>query len=119
MVSLYLIFATLLLTLPSQGWAMFITSSQTASVKKTDMIVIQKALESGVVKQRMMDYGLSSEEALARINGLSDEQIHQVAANLDALQAGADDVGALIFLVLVVILVVVILQATGHKVVVR
>jgi hypothetical protein len=117
--SLYLVFAMFLLTLPSQGWAMFIASGQATSVKQTDMITIQKTLESAVIKQRLTEYGLSSEEALARINRLSDEQIHQFAANLDSLQAGADGVGALIFLVLVAILVVVVLEATGHKVIVR
>lgn len=117
--SLYLVFAIFLLTLPSQGWAMFIASDQAASVKQADMITIQKTLESAVIKQRIMEYGLSSEEALARINRLSDEQIHQFAANLDSLQAGADGVDAVIFLVLVAIIVVVVLQATGHKVIVR
>jgi hypothetical protein len=118
-ISLYLVFAMFLLTLPSQGWAMFIASGQAASVKQTDMITIQKTLESAVIKQRLTEYGLSSEEALTRISRLSDEQIHQFAANLDSLQAGADGVGALIFLVLVAILVVVVLEATGHKVIVR
>jgi Family of unknown function (DUF6627) len=117
--SLYLAFAVLLLSLPSQGWAMFMPSSQTASTRQTDVITIQKALESSVVKQRLMDYGFSSEEAMSRINKLTDKEIHQFAGNLDSLQAGADAVDALIFLVLVAIIVVVVLEATGHKVIVR
>jgi hypothetical protein len=117
--SLYLVLAMLLLSLPSQGWAMFIPSNQAVPTRQTDMITIQKALESSVVKQRLMDYGLSSEEAMTRINKLSDKEIHQFAGNLDSLQAGADAVDALIFLVLVAIIVVVVLQATGHKVIVR
>jgi hypothetical protein len=83
------------------------------------MDTIQKTLESTVIKQRLMDLGLSSGETTARINTLSDEQIHQLAANLDSLQAGADSGGALIFLLLVVIIVIVILQATGHRVIVK
>src|SRR5512143_360643 len=117
--SLYLVLAMLLLSLPSQGWAMFIPSSQAAPARQADMITIQKALESSVVKQRLMDYGFSSEEALTRINKLTDKEIHQFAGNLDSLQAGADGVDALIFLVLVAIIVVVVLEATGHKVFVR
>src|SRR3990172_9423869 len=96
LLSLYLAFATLLLTLPSQGWAMFIPSGQATSARQTDMVTIQKALESVVVKQRLMDFGLSPEEAMARTNRLSDDQVHQFAANLDSLQAGADGVDALI-----------------------
>jgi hypothetical protein len=117
--SLYLVLAVLLLSLPSQGWAMFMPSSQTAPTRQTDVITIQKALESSVVKQRLMDYGFSSEEAMSRINKLTDKEIHQFAGNLDSLQAGADAVDALIFLVLVAIIVVVVLEATGHKVIVR
>jgi hypothetical protein len=117
--SLYLVLAMLLLSLPSQGWAMFMPSSQVAPARQTDIITIQKALESSVVKQRLMDYGFSSEEAMMRINKLTDKEIHQFAGNLDSLQAGADGVDALIFLVLVAIIVVVVLEATGHKVFVR
>jgi hypothetical protein len=117
--SLYLVLAMLLLSLPSQGWAMFIPSNQAAPARQTDMITIQKALESSVVKQRLMDYGFSSEEAMTRINRLTDKEIHQLAGNLDSLQAGADGVDALIFLVLVAIIVVVVLELTGHKVIVR
>jgi hypothetical protein len=120
MLALYLMFALFLLTLPSQGWAMFVPASQASPSRQADLGAIQKTLESAVVKQRLMDFGLSSEEALARINMLSDEQTHKLAANLDSLQAGADSgVGALVFLLLVAIIVVVILQATGHSVIIR
>ena len=117
--ALYLVFSMLLLTLPAQGWAMFIPSGQTGPARQADMITIQKALESTVVKQRLMDYGLSSDEAMARINRLSDEQIHQFAAKLDSLQAGAHGVDGLIFLLLVAIVVVVVLEATGHHIIFR
>jgi len=120
LLSLYLVFALFLLTLPSQGWAMFIPVDQASPARQADLGAIQKTLESAVVKQRLMDFGLSPEEALARINMLSDEQTHKLAANLNSLQAGADGgVGALVFLLLVVIIVVIVLQATGHSVVIR
>jgi len=118
-IALYLIIAMIILSTPAQGWAMFIPSEETASVRQSDMSAIQKTLESSVIKQRLSDYGLSSEEALAKVNQLSQEQIHQLAANLDSLQAGADGVDALIFLLLVAIIVVIVLQATGHKVIVK
>ena len=119
MLSVYLVAAMLLLSLPSQGWAMFIPSSEAAPTRQSDIIAIQKALESSVVKQRLIDYGFSSEEAMSRINKLADKEIHQFAENLDSLQAGGDGVDALIFLVLVAIIVVVVLEATGHKVIFR
>jgi len=118
-ITLYLIIAVIILSTPAQGWAMFIPSEGEASIRHSDMAAIQKTLESSVIKQRLLDYGLSSEEALVKVNQLSQEQIHQIAANLESLQAGADGVDALIFLLLVAIIVVVILQATGHKVIVK
>lgn len=117
--SLYLAFAILVLTVPSQGWAMFIPSGEPGSVRQAEMISIQKTLESSVIKQRLVDFGLSSEEALSRINMLSDQQIHQFAGDLNSVQAGADGVDALIFVLVVVILVVLILELTGHHVILR
>ncbi len=117
--SLYLMLAMFLLTLPVQGWAMFIPAGQAKPVPQADLDIIQKTLESTMVKQRLMDLGLSSEDTMAQISRLSNEQIHQLAVNLDSLQAGADGVGVLIFLVLVAIIVVVVLEATGHSVIVR
>jgi len=119
LLALYLVLAVALLTLPSQGWAMFIPTGQSASVRQSDLSTIQKALETTVIKQRLEDYGLSSKETLARINSLSDQQIHQFATNLDSLQAGADAIDAVIFLLLVAIIVVVVLEATGHRVIVK
>jgi hypothetical protein len=87
--------------------------------RQAELSSIQKTLESTAIKQRLMDLGLSTEEALARINMLSDEQTHTLAANLDSLQAGADGVGALVFVLVVAIVVVVILEATGHHVIFR
>ena len=119
LLSLSLVCATFLLTLPAQGWAMFLPSGQASPARQADLGAIQKTLESSVVKQRLMDVGLSPEEALARINGLSDEQTHALAANLDSLQAGADGVGALVFILVVAIVVIVVLEATGHHVIFR
>jgi len=115
----YLVFSVLLLSLPAQGWAIFIPSEQAASTRHADIITIQKALETSIVKQRLMDYGLTPEEAMARVSRLSDNEVHQFSGNLESLEAGADAIDALIFLVVVAILVVVILEATGHKVVVK
>ncbi len=52
------------------------------------MARIQLVLESRVVRQKLMDLGLYSEEAMARVNKLSGEQVHQFASQLDSLQAG-------------------------------
>ena len=118
-VALYLIVSVSILTLPAQGWAMFIPSSHSAAARTSELETVQKALETSVVKQRLADYGLSSAEVMSRIDSLSDAEIHRIASNLDSLQAGADGVDLMIFLLLVAILVVVLLQVTGHRVMIR
>ncbi len=115
----YLVCAIFIMTLPAQGWAMFIPSGPPDSVRQADMNGIQKTLETAMIKQRLADFGLSPEEAMTRLNSLSDDQIHQLSENIDSVQAGADGAGALIFLLLVAILVVVFLQASGHRVIVK
>jgi len=77
--------------------------------RTADLAKIQTALESKVVQQKLSDYGLTPGEAMARINELSDEQIHQFAVNTDALQAGGDAIGSLIGLVVLAILVVILI----------
>ncbi len=119
LLSVYLMFAIFILTMPVQGWAMFIPAGEMTPSRQADLDTIQKTLESSLIRQRLMDFGLTSEEAMARVNNLSNEQIHQFAAKLDALQAGGDGVDALIFLLLVAIVVIVVLEATGHHVILR
>jgi hypothetical protein len=119
LLAVYLVLSMVLITFPAPGWAMFLQGSGDNAIRKADVATIQKTLESTVVKQRLMDYGLSSEEAMARVSNLSDEQVHQFAAQLNSLQAGADGADAVIFVLLVVILVIVILELTGHHVILR
>ena len=116
--SLYLIIALFALTLPAQGWAMLVPADQ-ADTRSTDLAKVRTTLESSVVKQRLLDYGLTAEEATRRLNTLSDEQIHQFAAHLDAVQAGGDVLSDVIVILLIVVIVIAILELTGHHVVVR
>ena len=114
--SLYLILALTALSLPAQGWTMFLPVA--SSERAVDRARIQATLETSMVKQRLMDYGLSPEETMAKLDRLSDEQVHQLAANMDALQPGGF-LGDVVFILLIVLLVIVILQMTGHRVIVH
>ena len=128
LLALYLVFAMFLLTLPSQGWAMFVpatphqnaTGAAAVSGGRTaDLARIQAALESKIVQQKLMDYGLSPEETMARVNKLSDEQINQLATHTDSLQAGGDATGLLVSLLVVAILVVLLIYLLQGRIVVR
>lgn len=87
--------------------AMFLPAAP--QTRAADLATIQKALESRAIQQRLMDYGLSPEEALAKMSGLSDEQVHRLAANVDALQAGgrgSDDIIIILLLVLIIVILI-------------
>jgi hypothetical protein len=116
--SLYLIIAVVALTLPAQGWAMLFPAG-TSEARSADQAKVQTTLESSVIKQRLLDYGLTPEETAARIDKLSDEQLHQLASNLDAVQAGGDGLGDVIVILLIVVIVIVILEMTGHRVIMK
>ena len=94
--------------------AMFVPSappSQTTPLfdRATDMAKIQKTLESKTLQQRLVDYGLSPEGALAKINGLSDEQVHMLATNIDALQAGGMANSSVIIILLLIVLILLLI----------
>jgi hypothetical protein len=120
---IYLIMALLVIpTLAGPAEAMFVPvapyqkmneATAVSASRTTDMVKIQTTLESKILRQKLMDYGLTPEETMARLNTLSDEQIHQLAIHTDSLQAGGDGgAGFLLFLLLVAIILALILALT-------
>ncbi len=86
-----------------------VSPAQTAGNRAADIAKIQTFLESKVIRQKLMDLGLSSEEAMARMNKLSDEQLHQFASRIDSLQAGGMGTSGLIIILLLVIIIILII----------
>ena len=115
--AIYLALALLAITtFAGPAEAMFVTSAHNRNAaapsdRAAGLARVQTALESKVVQQKLMDYGLTPEETMARVNKLSDEQINQFATNTDALQAGGDGSISLVALLLIIILVILIVQA--------
>lgn len=66
-----------------------IVPSGKVSLRKVNTEKVRKMLENKVVSQRLRDYGLSEKEVLAKMDKMSDEQIHQLAALSDKISAGA------------------------------
>ena len=116
--SLYLIIAVFALAIPSPGWAMLVPAGR-AVTRSTDQAQVLATLESSVIKQRLLDFGLTPEETTARLNRLSDEQVHRLVSNLDAVQAGGDVLGDVIVILLIVLIVIAILELTGHHVIMK
>jgi hypothetical protein len=105
----------------SEGWAMLapaVTSEMgTDAARTADLQTVQRVLESKVIQQRLLDLGLTAEETQTRLARLSNEELHQLALQIDALAPGGDAVlGVVIALLVIVILVVVLIWLLNHKV---
>jgi uncharacterized protein DUF6627 len=86
------------------------TSETGSDPRAEDLQTVQRVLENKLVQQRLADFGLTPEEVNAKLAGLSDAQLHQMAAQLDALMPGGQvSLLVTLLLVLVIILLVVIL----------
>lgn len=87
--------------------------------RNADLGKIQKILETKAISERLSQFGLTQDEIQKRLAQLSDQQIHQIALQLDNLRIGQNDAFTLIIALLVIaILIVVLLKLTGHKVIV-
>jgi len=87
--------------------------------RAADIAKIQKVLETKELQQRLLDYGLTPEETAARIDKLSDEQLHRFASNLDSVQAGGDILGFVLGVVIIALLVVLIIYLLEGRIVIK
>jgi hypothetical protein len=87
--------------------------------RAADLHKVQSVLEAKVVRQRLTDYGLSPDEINARLNQLSDAQLHQLASQIDAMiPAGDAGFGIVIALLVIAILAVILVYLLGHRIVI-
>jgi Family of unknown function (DUF6627) len=110
--------------IPPDARAAFLSSEAMGDIERlgpdreTSLKKIQTVLESKLVVQRLADFGLTEAEIRSRLSQLSDQQLHQVATRLDALQPGGDALGVIVVLLVIAILVVILLQLSGHRVII-
>jgi hypothetical protein len=120
-VAWYLVVAMVIISIAPRVEAGF-APSEVIDMKQVDRTAelekIQSILETKAVRERLAQFGLSHDEITERLSQLSDEQIHQLALQLDDLRVGQDAAGVIIAVLVIIILVIVILQLTGHKVIV-
>lgn len=105
--------------LPAPSEAFHAGQSAPSPDRASDIAKIQKALETKELRQRLIDYGLTAEETSARIDKLSDEQVHQLAANMDSVQAGGDGLGFVLGVVIIALLVVLIIYLLEGRIEIR
>jgi chorismate synthase len=84
-----------------------------------DLQRIQKVLETKMVKERLENLGFTKDEIQKRLSQLNDEQIHNLALNLDQLKVGGDGLGVIVALLVIALLVVVLIYLTKHRVIIK
>lgn len=119
LISVYLVLAVFLIGFIQSAGAALIPSEMSLNSKIEDIQKVQKFLELKVVSQRLKDFGYSEKEIIDRLNNLDEKTLHSLALKIDELKI-AGDAGAAVILALVIIaLVVLIINLTGHRVVIK
>jgi hypothetical protein len=91
-----------------------------AGSRVEDMAKVQAFLENKVVVQKLVDYGVSPSEAMAKVQAMSEQDLHRLASLTDRAAAGTDSaLGILIGLAILVILIIVIFKLMNKEIVVR
>ena len=121
-VTWYMVFVMIVLGITPNVQAGFIPSEviqMSETERNADLDQIKKILETKAVSIRLEQLGFAPDEIKARLSELSDQQVHQIALQLDQLKVGQGDALGIIIAVLVIaILVVVLLKLTGHDIII-
>ena len=117
-VSWYLIFAMFLIGIAPRVDAGLAPSELIAMSKmdrNADLEKIRQVLEMKKVGERLGQLGFTQDEIQARLNSISDQQLHMFALQLDDLKVGGDGgAGIAIVILLIFVLFVMIGALTRH-----
>jgi len=88
--------------------------------REAEINKVQKVLEMQIVIDKLQAYGLSADEVKAKMQSMSDAQLHVMAQASDRVLAGGDaGLGIIIAILVIVILVIIILKLENKKIVVN
>jgi len=87
--------------------------------RTADWDKIQKVIEIKMIRERLNALGFSQEEIQMRLNHLSDEQVHQLALNLDELKVGGDDAVTVIIVLVIVAIALLVVYLMGYRLVLK
>jgi hypothetical protein len=122
-ISCYLVMAMFLLGITPRVYAGF-SPSEAVSIlnfdRSSDLDKIRKVLEMKMVRERLKNFGFTPNEIEKKLSQIDDQQIHQLALNLDGLKVGGDGwAWVVVILVLIAIGVIVYFYVTGHRVIIE
>ena len=99
------------LGLPLPAHAGMIGTDSVAGSGDRDRIV--GLLDRAEVRAGLEAYGVSPADVKARVAAMSDQEVTQLAGQIDRLPAGGDGVGGILFLAVVVFLVLLLTDILG------
>jgi len=116
-VACYLVMVMFVLGITPRVFAGF-SPSEAVSIlnfdRSSDIDKIRKVLEMKMVRERLKNFGFTPDEIEKKLIQLDDQQIHQLALNLDELKVGGNTwVWVLVILLLAAIGVIVYLVVTS------
>ncbi len=119
-IALYLVLAMSVLSVVPRVDAAMVESGflNLNQQRSEDLDRIQRFLESKIVSERLKALGYDQNEIRQRLSQLSNEELHQFAASVEQLRTAGDGLGVVVTLLVIAILVVLLLQLTGHRVIV-
>jgi len=122
-VTWYLVVAMFVIGITPRVYAGFSASEVigfSAVDRASDLGKIQNAIETKMIGERLRQIGLTPDEIQKKLSQLGDQQIHQLAQQLDELRVGGDSgwvaFGIVIGLAAIAILVI---YLSGHEIVIR
>ncbi len=120
-IAIMLVVSMALISIVPQVEASFISSDESFSynMRQQDTATIKKVLEQKLVKQRLKVLGYNQDEVKARLDKLSDNELHRFATQLDTLTAGGDALGVLVAILVIVAIIALILFMTGKRIVIQ
>jgi len=88
--------------------------------RSEELWTVQSFLENKIVVQKLVDYGVSPDEAKAKVETMSAQDLHRLASLTDRAAVGTDSgIGILIGIAVLIILIIIILKLMNKQIVVR
>ncbi|MBM4339070.1 MAG: hypothetical protein FJ110_05970 [Deltaproteobacteria bacterium] len=120
-VASYLVIAMFIIGITPRVYAGFSPSegiSMLSFDRASDLEKVRKVLEMKMVGEKLKELGFTPEEVEKKLSQLSDQQIHQLALNIDQLQVGGSSGWVILIVVLLIVIIVgVVIYVSGHRVV--
>ena len=119
-IALCLVFSFFFVSIiPQNSYAYIAAAEEINSTRQSDEAVVQRVLETKAVAERLGTFGLTAEEINSKISRLSDSELHSFASNLESVMPGQGGGGVIIGALIIIILVYILLQVSGHRIIVE